>query len=165
MSNYFPAVWNELNSTILAVWPDIEINFRSTQSERIPWRDFVRKALANIEGGVKPPYAIVHLGPYTPDPTWGMSNITYRMPIDIYRIEYTNTEDGVARTDVAADVEAQLALLRDRLRTSQFTNFQIIEDPLVDSSAMNPANQAFSAGQYPFFGGFVGVKPLIGETI
>lgn len=160
MANYFPAVIDELRTTIITAWPEIATNHRLTQIERVNWRDMVEKADLGAAGGIDPPWVVMDVGAATPDPTWGAVMETYRWAVSVYYIESTR-----GSTDRAAAIEAKLVTLRDALAAvAGFTNFVVVEEPILDVSAANPMNELFLEHAAPLMAGSVVVNLLVGEA-
>jgi len=112
-------------------------------------------ALADYE----PPYVLVQVGTRVPDITHGLTNVAYRYLVWIYYIASTSDT-----TDVAAAVDARLHTLRDRLHYRDYDGFQVVDEPMLDSSDENPANTVFFERNVHLFAGLLQVGLIIGET-
>lgn len=71
----------------------------------------------------------------------------------------------IVSSDISSDVHCKMELLRSALYrgTSGFTTFQIVEDPLIDVSDINPANETHLHDNFSLLAGSVYLKILVGD--
>lgn len=69
-------------------------------------------------------------------------------------------------SEAVSDVHVMCEKLKYAFRAgvSSFTNFQIVEDSIIDTSDSNPINMATEAKNYQFYAGSCTVNALVGET-
>ncbi len=77
-------------------------------------------------------------------------------------VNATNTE--IVSSDISSDVHGKVELVRTALyRGGTFTNFQIVEDPVIDVSDINPVNEIEQHENFNLLAGSVFVKLLVGD--
>jgi hypothetical protein len=68
-------------------------------------------------------------------------------------------------SDITKDIEQKIEKIRNILKPGfTFTNFQVVDDPEMDISDMNPANEFFEKDNYNILAGSLFLRCLVGET-
>lgn len=162
MADFDAPAWESLLAAIQEAWPEIRENsviLRVSQANRLNWADVMDRIDEGALSDYEPPWVLAQTGTRSPDPTWGLTNTVYRLPVWVYYIQGTTEE-----TDVAAAVLAKLHALRDRLHFGEYAGFQVVEEPMLDASDENPANTVFFDRNAHLFAGLLQVSLQIGET-
>lgn len=114
-------------------------------------------------GTLVTPFVVLETGPSEPA-DFGLDNLCYWWRAGMTLV--VSTADSGATTDVASYVQAQLAALRSAVLLYSGTGFQCAgEEPDIDVTARNSANQALLGLQASKFAGEMRVRLLIGESV
>ena len=153
MSEYYNDVFVELHTLQETLWPEVTIIFRAQQTAKIPWQDLIERAEQSVAGGWAPPYVVNQLLPVIPSPEWsGLDRNVYLMRVITYYIRKHTLSAGeiAAGTGITRLVEQKAEAYRDLLSPpATFTNFNLFENVIIDSTEKNQANAAFLSFNAP----------------
>lgn len=151
MAAYIDDAVTEIFTQVRTTLSSATVLFEAQEASVINWQDLIE------DSALTPPYAIVRTMPLEPEDSFGMQNESYRLPVEIYYIISAR-----ASTDKQVAVEALIEDLRTAFRGTSYTNIQVIEDPLINCTVDNAANQYLLGANKPFYSGMMFARFLIG---
>lgn len=165
MADFDTGFWDSLFTALKSAWSDDltgnSVILRVSQANHLNWNNVADK-LSQFRD-FEPPYVLVQIGTRVPE-EWGLTNVTYRYPVWVYFITNAATDLTGAKV-IEHAVSLKLGMLRDHLIRGAFAGFQLIEEPSIDTSWDNPANEVFNHQQSGFYAGLLMANLLTGETL
>lgn len=157
MSSFINDVEDEVKALIAATITDATLSniFVATKAAKI---NVLEKAK---QGEITGPFWIVEAGEATPDSDWGCDNSAYRCPLQVMQFL---PQDG---TNVKSVLREDLQAVEVAMRAPGFTNFLLIENGVIDTSASDPAVSAILDSTMPWAAGTLYFSPglLCGEFV
>ena len=145
------AVWNELEETVVGVWTECNTNYLTTGSSRMNSRD------ALDSGKLAAPFAVFRELEIEPNDDFGLARHHYNLNFEIYYVRSATRYSGeiTAGTRVEDAIKVKLVALFNALHDGSFDTFQMIDEPRLDASDRNEANQSFFSTGAPYMAGVV----------
>lgn len=148
----------ELIDLVGDLWTDVGVIARTTEMSKIPWEVLVTQGIRG-QGPLIPPFAVVAVGRYQEWPEYQtLEGGSYRVPVAIYYVDRTDGDPGTEER-----IELKMEALAAVLRANTQEQMRCPNDPTIDVTDGNPANQAFTQqGNHPFMAGELTVDLLSG---
>lgn len=161
MANYFDDMWKALEERIKAVVTDKTVTIYDSQTRKVNWRVMISK------GDLVLPFIVVQAGTAVATDQFGITNRTHFYPVDIFyvRTDSQTAAEASGNIRVEDSIEQILFdLMADFYPTDPTVhqNIQVVQEPLIDVSASNPANAVFVEASYPAVAGMVSFQFLCG---
>ena len=151
MANYWPNFWVDIRTAITTVWPEVGVNYRAIQMEKVNWENLLNS------GGIVPPYVVIHVPPVQESEDWGVCNLTFTPTVSLYYI----AQDA---SGLPAALEAKIKAMQDYLKSATFTAIQLLEGQSVDVTEANAVNVSMLEAAMPFSAGCLTFTCLVGES-
>jgi len=151
------AVWTELETLVMDTWTDCAKGYLTTGASRMNWRD------ALDSGKIDAPFAVLRELELEPNDDFGLARHHYNLGFEIYYVRSATRTSGeiTAGTRVEDAIKAKLVALFNALHDGTFDTFQMIDEPRLDASDRNEANQSFFSTGAPYLAGVVTGSVLV----
>lgn len=123
---------------------------RQQRMERINWRALMQELELGDGAGLPTPYVVLQIGRHRAAEIAALDMPEFDVPVSVFLIK-SNRDDSLET------LEINLETLRDSHFNvgHAFTKFQILEDPEIDTSAENEANQIFLQDNHALIAGSI----------
>ncbi len=146
-------VWNELQTLISTVWPEVNDSMRTFVSKEINWSN------AFSQGSIIPPLCIIHGLPFQASENWQMNLAVFETFVRIYYI--MNTELANVQQLISDKMEPML----EQLLTAKFQSFQVLNTFVMDDTESNELNYFQLQADTPYFAGCIGASIIIIQRV
>jgi hypothetical protein len=138
MADWYGDFADELQELVLSTWDITEEQyFSSLNALRQNLLNKIRDEDESALDAITFPIAVACVGDDTPEDGFGLGQEFYRTPVRIYWI------DRMDRRTNQRTARGKAYDLQNAVYDGNFTHFQEIERGRIESSDLNPANQAF----------------------
>lgn len=149
-----------------ATWSDVSDIYRPSAGTWINWLKAIE------DGTLSLPFAVIAPLQSRPTSEFGVDVKAYYAGFAAWYVRASGTataEQGAGDHHVQQILEEKAVLLRDALLAYSDSNpsapaFQIVEEPSIDCSQLNPANIVFHEKPYEYWSAMVTATLLYGET-
>lgn len=161
MANYFDDMWKALEARINAVVTDKDTTIYDSQTRRVNWRVMIDA------GDLKIPMIVIQVGIAVPTDQFGITNRTHFYPVDLFYVR----SDSPTAAETAGNIRVEdsieqilFDIMVDFYPTDPtvHTNIQVVQEPMIDVSATNPANAVFVQASAPYIAGMISFQFLCG---
>ena len=149
MADFYPALTLEIFTAIHAVWPEIVLPGSGAQASCFTslsalMDNIIEQQKLQNDGdntySVALPWAVLDIGDFVPDQSWGVASMLSRAPVTIWYIDAFPKSATIGSNQKDVNAKAyDLATYFDQTQNA-FTNFQVIEKSAIDSGPGNAFN-------------------------
>ena len=151
--NYWPGFWTDLRLAVTTQWPEVGINQRALQVQKVNWVNLA-------ESGAMPfPYVVIHVSEAR-EVEWGMQNQAYEVDVTFYYL--AKDAQGIAPA-----LEGKMKTMQNYLLTvpEPFSTLQVLSMRAIDVTEVNEINAAFLEQHMAFTAGAVSFTAVVGEVL
>jgi hypothetical protein len=135
--DYYTQFESELKTIVKEVWSLVDTQvFTSMQALRNNVVNEIAEGQQGNESDLSVPFAVISIGRFDPDPTWGLNANAKRAPVVVWYI------DRLTDRNNQAHLAEKLYALEQEMREDGH-GFQVDGDAQLDSGENNPANAEF----------------------